>query len=167
MKKLLSSFFIVPRGILASATPSTLAGVSLLFFLCIGCTPTVTIDKSNVDILMDQFEEGMIVFADPDIWNNSIDAAEQLHELVVAENWAGLAKLTIEVNTEDDIDWYYLGLSAEKLGYKDAAKRYYGFVHIVSIKFCDPSSGYVDDVCFGIQLPRDSDARLQALSSQD
>lgn len=43
-----------------------------------------------------------------------------------SKNWAQLAELTMQIGHENDISYYYLGVSAENLGYLDAAILYYG-----------------------------------------
>jgi len=42
-----------------------------------------------------------------------------------SQNWKKLAELVMQVGNEKDISYFYLGISAEQLGYSDAALKYY------------------------------------------
>jgi Zn-dependent protease with chaperone function len=48
-----------------------------------------------------------------------------LHDLYTKESWRALAQETLKVGYGVDLAWFYLGAAAERLGFADAAKKYY------------------------------------------
>ena len=68
--------------------------------------------------------------------------------------WHDLALKVVNVGFEMDREYYYLGRSAEGLGYFDAALTYYKLAKTVF------KCGGVIDNCDGLVFPRDIDQRL-------
>ena len=79
--------------------------------------------------------------------------------------WFDLAVDVVKVGFESDQNYYYLGRSAEGLGYFDAALAYYKLAKTETVFKCD---NLVNN-CDGLVFPKDIDERLMLVehSSKD
>jgi hypothetical protein len=94
---------------------------------------------------------------------NGIFYLKKYEALVAAQDWTGLSKQVIEVNSADNLGWFFLGLSAEKLGYKQAAIIYYQKSINDPVQYCGPSTPNNDLVCGSLRWPDLAIGRLNYL----
>ena len=73
------------------------------------------------------------------------------------ELWAELAELTLKNGHEVDINYYYLGRSAEGLGFTEAAKVYYKNALVVF-----ECAGWINN-CDGFDVPKLVTKRFKSL----
>jgi hypothetical protein len=117
------------------------------------------VDEINVDTLLNDFVNGRIVLANRLssiwLWTQNERTARVLYE---TEDWQKLSKLMIQINYGVDLNWFFLGRSAEGLGLTNAALQYYTEALLTWNK-CDG----VSNLCVGFALPRDILTRLSVL----
>ncbi len=89
-----------------------------------------------------------------------VEHRKQLRALFAAQNWKGLAQILIANSYGNDLSWYYLGRSAEGLGYPEAAAAYYRNARSAKTR-C--KGHFIGNDCDGHTFPADIDARLGAL----
>lgn len=127
-----------------------------LFLVCSGCPTVVHIDQTNAASIAKSFAAGTIELNLTLIDHDNYRA--KTRELYAAKDWEYLAKAVIEGGSNQDIDWFYLGRSAEELKLYMAAKSYY--TKGISAKFkCDK----IPTGCDGFSFPRDINARMKVL----
>lgn len=76
--------------------------------------------------------------------------------------WMDLAKEVAGIGYDNDLQYYYLAVSAANLGYRNAARTYISLANATPTK-CGGSI----NVCDGFVFPRDTNALLNALSDAD
>lgn len=86
-------------------------------------------------------------------WNRG--KAKKLHD---SQSWKDLAITVTRVGYSQDLTYYYLGRSAEGLGYLDASKHYYNLA-----KHSNKCDGILN-VCDGFVFPKMIDERLALLN---
>lgn len=128
-----------------------------LFLVCSGCANQVLhIDQTNVDGILKSFEAGTMELNLTSIDHDNYRA--KTRELYAKKDWESLAKAVIEGGANQDIDWFYLGRSAEGLKLYIAAKSYY--TKGISAEFkCDK----MPTGCDGFSFPRDINARMELI----
>ena len=128
-----------------------------LFLVCSGCANQVLhIDQTNVDGILKSFEAGTMELNLTSIDHDNYRA--KTRELYAKKDWESLAKAVIEGGSNQDIDWFYLGRSAEGLKLYIAAKSYY--TKGISAEFkCDK----MPTGCDGFSFPRDINARMELI----
>jgi hypothetical protein len=77
------------------------------------------------------------------------------------QSWGDLVKLVTTIGFENDLNYYFLGRSAEGEGYAEAAKIYYELALDKKIHKC---AGLLNN-CDGFVFPRDIQVRLDKMSS--
>jgi hypothetical protein len=82
----------------------------------------------------------------------------KMREFYAAKDWDSLAKAVIEGGSNQDIDWFYLGRSAEELKLYAAAKSYYAKGVSAKFKCNEMPAG-----CDGFSFPRDINVRIDTL----
>lgn len=87
-------------------------------------------------------------------WGNARTQLKNLHD---AGHWKELADLVISIGYLKDLPYYYLGRSAEGLGYTNAARQYYAMAK--GSKRCDG----ILNTCSGFEFPKDIDERLKVM----
>jgi hypothetical protein len=95
------------------------------FLLLLGCAPTLQIDDSNRHQTVADFMNGNIELGSAFTSFGAFERSKQMHGLYAVGDWQGLSRLVIEINSDSNLNWFYLGRSAEELGFPDAAGRYY------------------------------------------
>jgi hypothetical protein len=83
---------------------------------------------------------------------------KKLHD---GQSWEALALSVLKANSGSDLSWFYLGRSAEGLGFRDAARIYYQ-------KSIEASKKKLISACLncsGFNFPEDSQDRLIAMGS--
>jgi hypothetical protein len=86
-------------------------------------------------------------------------ARRQLKAWHKAQVWSDLGAKVIEISHGNDLAYYYLGASAEGLGYMDAAATYYRLALTAPIK-CDG----IFNNCDGFKFPADVEVALKRIS---
>jgi clan AA aspartic protease (TIGR02281 family) len=92
----------------------------------------------------------------------------EFKKLYMARDWRGLAIEVIAIGSMDDQSWYYLGVAAKEMGYRQAAITY--FSHSVNISKRREPGDACDRLinnCDGFVFPRDSIAELNDLARAD
>lgn len=121
------------------------------------------IEKTNVYDLSESFKKGTIELSWAGVGGYK-NYRIKMRKFYAEKNWEFLSKTVIEADRGQNIDWYYLGRSAEGLGLYKAAKVYYtNALSTLHALKCDDS---VSDLgCDGINFPQDIIVRLSALRS--
>lgn len=88
-------------------------------------------------------------------------AQPQAAQLAAAGSWADLAALVLGVNYQDDLTLFYLGQTAEGLGYPGAAASFYR--QSTSLSGTAASCRYASRACAGLDLPGVAYRRLAAI----
>ena len=126
-------------------------------------TPTKHTDPNFIDNL----KEGRVILSGGSCgftWGaNNQDILSNL----AGERWHDLANLIKSLECSQDSAYYFLGRSAEGMGFNDAAKKYYEISvknsqidnHLYS---CSYAFNYN---CWGFKFPQDSEARLAELKT--
>lgn len=83
----------------------------------------------------------------------------KLTQLYTQGNWSDLAREVARVGYENEREYFYLGIAAQQLGYKSAAKTYYNLALTTQYK-CKIQG------CDGFVFPRDIQTQLSALEPQ-
>jgi hypothetical protein len=134
----------------------------VILLLLQGCAPLRVISDQNIDQIIDEFSGGKTTLRDsPLTIKNYVDNRAAMHLLYSAEDWKSLAKLVIQVDYDNDLMWFYLARSAEGLGFKDAAKKYY-LNSASTIHKCNNT--ITGNECNGLVFPRDITYRFRMLS---
>jgi len=141
-----------------------------IFTICVilfisGCSTSPT-KNSNPNFLVD-LKNGNITLSGGDCgfswgYNNS----SYLYNLA-QENWEELALQMHSHGCTQDVAYYFLARSAEGLGFKEAAKKYYR-ISIANSKIGNhfyTCSAVFDMNCYGFSFPKDSLVRLNALNT--
>lgn len=76
--------------------------------------------------------------------------------------WMDLAKEVAGIGYDNDLQYYYLAISAANLGYRNAARTYISLANATAIK-CGGSV----NVCDGFVFPRETNALLTAINNAD
>lgn len=153
-----------------SSAAKLLAGIALAASVA-GCFSMQTINEKNAPELFAQFSSGTLRLASGhSARGTNIFFADDMFSAARREDWTGLSKTVIEANSGDDLGYFYLGLSAEHLGYKDAARIYYKLSIDESVRQTLPTqctrggrSSYLDMECHGLELPQAAYVRLKGL----
>lgn len=125
------------------------------------CAPYHEINESNIDATLDAFKAGRIELGSPfSHTENFVHQKPLMGALYYASDWVSLSKLVIEVDSDNDLDWFYLGRSAEAAGFTMAAKHYYTRA-LATIYKCGGAS-YANS-CNGLYFPQDIFRRLDRL----
>jgi hypothetical protein len=142
-----------------------------LAFALPGCS-SIAINDSNAPELFAQFSAGTLRLKTGfTAVGTNIFHVEDMYFASASKDWAGLSKIVIQANSGDDVGYFYLGLAAEKLGYKSAARTYYQ-LSIDDSRYqtlptqCtrrDTPFSYLGDKCHGLELPDAAIQRLDAL----
>lgn len=137
--------------------------------LLAGCTSTV-VDKNDSATAArhDAFKS-----ANVNLPMGTLEAAEwtisrpAAYELLAAGQWRELADLVQRKAINNDLAWYYLGRSAEGLGYTDLARTYYqrSLERTNSDKYSQRCQGKVMSMCDGFDFPDVAQARLASLQA--
>lgn len=130
--------------------------IASLVLVCSGCPKHI--DQTNVESMLRNFENGTIELGSGSFVYEYYQPKMKVFYL--AKDWDSLAKTVIEGNFHTDKDYFYLGRSAEGLGFYVAAKRYYA--KAISAFKCNKLF-LSDDPCDGFSFPRDIDVRMDAL----
>ena len=92
--------------------------------------------------------------------------AKDLRGLYDTRNWQSLAISVVRTGSGSDLSWFYLGRSAEELGFPSAAKTYFEKSIVAARR--KGISGCV--ACSGFKFPDDSAthlAKVEAKMKQD
>ena len=137
--------------------------VFILICFVSGCA-TREINEGNVDVLLHNFQEGTLQLSSSlETSGNNGRFSSQYVELANKRKWTQFSKLVIMANSADDLSWYLLGISAEGLGYKKAARQYYVNSVNSPVKLCHAGNGYLKTVCCDLYLPEESLKQLRDL----
>jgi hypothetical protein len=95
-----------------------------------------------------------------------IRAEQELVTLYQSQQWERLAFRVMEIGSQRDIGYFYLGRAAEEMGYPEAALRYYRISGALSVgdqpnRKC-ATAGF-SNRCYGVVLPPDLYPRIQGL----
>lgn len=154
--------------------------IASLILMCSGCPKHI--DQANVDNMMKYFADGTIKLGGVPTFGYG-HYREKMKAFYATSDWESLAKAVIEGNNNYDVDWYYLGRSAEGLGLYKAAKIYYTnallstvdkcrLVDVIPFTECEGLKFLFQDVsrcqtpyndCEGFVFPQDITVRLNAL----
>ena len=88
----------------------------------------------------------------------------QAAQLDAAARWPELAATVLQAGYQDDLSLYYLGRTAEGLGYPGAAASYYR--QSLRLSGTAISCQYLSRVCGGVALPRAAAMRLASIERQ-
>lgn len=91
-------------------------------------------------------------------------AEPQAAALAAAARWRELTVLVLRVGYQDDLTLYYLGRSAEGIGYPGAAASYYR--QSIQLSGTSISCRYLSRMCGGINLPHEASLRLAAIDRE-
>jgi hypothetical protein len=148
-----------------------LATVIVIPAVLSGCA-VQTINEKNASELFDKFSTGNMQLATgfPAVGTN-IFHVEDMYDAAQSKDWTRLSRIVIEANSGDDVGYYYLGLAAQQLGYKDAARIYFKKSVDDSRRQTLPTqctigpqaSSYLGRQCHGLVLPQAAYDRLDAL----
>ena len=119
----------------------------------------VHINQTNVNSLLKNFMEGTIELGQPTVGYK--DYRHKFWEFNAAKQWESLAKAVIEGGSNQDIDWFYLGLSAEGLKLDKAANSYYAKAISATSKCETTPTSSSNDGCDGFIFPQAINARIK------
>jgi hypothetical protein len=93
--------------------------------------------------------------------------APSIHALDLAENWNGLAVRVMQIGFGSDLAYYYLGQSAQGLGYHNAAIAYYSTSYAIAqggnpLLKCSAQQSPNGDPCLGVDLVSSIPVLIQA-----
>jgi hypothetical protein len=99
-----------------------------------------------------------------------IAKVDSIHAYDTAEQWPDLAQLVMQIGYGQDLAYYYLGQSAQGLGYHEAAIKYYQFALALnggqdSSLQCASLATQTHDPCQGVDLANSIPVLIKA--SQD
>lgn len=141
-----------------------LGALATLASLLGACAPMKTIDAGNATALSEDFSVGRIVLSSgPGGIANFVQNRGALRALYGSGDWSNLSKRVIQIDYGMDLDYFYLGASAEGLGFDDAAKIYY-LQAASTIHHC--KSAIKGDDCDGFRFPDEIFARLTKLRTK-
>lgn len=92
-------------------------------------------------------------------WGSSRKSAKEMYD---QQQWNELLQLVVRIGYDTDLGYFYLGRTAEALGYKAAAKTYYEFAISNPYKCI----GVLFNNCDGFQLPADAQVRLNQVNAE-
>jgi hypothetical protein len=124
-------------------------------------TKPTHINQTNVDSILKNFVDGTIELGQPSVGYK--DYRHKFWEFNAAKKWDSLAKAVIEGGSNQDIDWFYLGLSAEGLKLYKAAKSYYAKGLSATSKCETTPTSSSNDGCDGFIFPQAINARIEKL----
>jgi len=135
--------------------------IALVVVVLTGCSALKPITSQNIDQVVEEFSTGKVVLRDS-LFTLKIYLENRgvMHALYGSGDWMSLAKLVIQVDFANDLNWFYLGRSAEGLGFYKAAKIYYLQAASSNHKCNNPTTG---DECAGLHFPSDIVSRLNGL----
>lgn len=128
-------------------------------------TTNKILDESNAspkdEASRQKFENGEIKF--DCFWSCALSFSRpQLAKLYNEKQWGALSNAVIDAGFDYDLSYYYLGYSAEMLGYFKAAEIYYK----LGQKSDNKCYGDGMNLCNGINLPGEFNSRIQASSAK-
>lgn len=132
-----------------------------LLVLLVGCAsaPAVIPNEIGSSVAPSALDTGKIrltcLLSCAGTWGAASTKARALHDNNL---WVDLAALVSRIGYESDLGYYYLGRSAESLGYRQAAIAYYR-LSIASRFKCD---GFINN-CDRINVPSEALTRLDTL----
>lgn len=93
--------------------------------------------------------------------------ASSIHALDLAENWRDLATRVMQIGYGSDLAYYYLGQSAQGLGYHHAAIAYYATSMALNgganpLLKCAAATSSLSDACQGVDLAGSIPVLMQA-----
>ena len=93
--------------------------------------------------------------------------ASSVHALDLAENWRDLAIRVMQIGYGSDLAYYYLGQSAQGLGYHHAAIAYYATSLAINgggnpLLKCSAATNSMSDACQGVDLAGSIPVLMQA-----
>jgi hypothetical protein len=127
-----------------------------------GCGAGVTVCSGSVSLAMQAFTAGDAVMR----CRLNCSGAYGFHRLglkqdYASQDWNALAQEVLVIGNDNDQAWFYLGRAAEGLGDYDAAQIYY-MRSLIAFYHCN---GLLN-VCDGLDLPRLTESRLDAVDAQ-
>jgi hypothetical protein len=122
-------------------------------------TKPTHINQTNVDSLLKNFMDGSIELGQPSVGYK--DYRPKFWEFNAAKDWGSLAKAIIEGGSNQDIDWFYLGLSAEGLKLYKAANSYYAKAISATTKCETTPTSSSNDGCDGFIFPQAINSRIK------
>jgi|SaaInlStandDraft_7_1057024.scaffolds.fasta_scaffold71904_2 hypothetical protein len=135
--------------------------IGIVFLSGCGMTPVKHIDPNFIDNL----REGRVTLSGGGCgftWGASNQA---ILSNLSGERWHDLANLIKSLECSQDSAYYFLGRSAEGLGFKNAAKKYYK-TSINNSKVGNhlySCASMLEYNCWGFKFPQDSETRLSQL----
>jgi hypothetical protein len=122
------------------------------------------IDEKNVDQTVAAFSTGQITLGGYRRFQSGIvDAKNSMRVYYAKKDWENLAKVVIKSDFGIDLYWYYLGRSAEGLGFAHAAQTYYRKALSSDLKCKDlliaPHPTGTNE-CDGVKIPQQVNERL-------
>jgi len=129
-----------------------------LLVSCTSASPNISSDKKIAEAMTKKFLAGEILLTCGISCSGSwgLIKAKQ-RKFYNMELWAELAELTLKNGHEVDINYYYLGRSAEGLGFTEAAKVYYKNALVVF-----ECAGWINN-CDGFDVPELVTKRFKSL----
>jgi hypothetical protein len=121
----------------------------------------VHINQTNVDSLLKSFVDGTIELGQPSVGYK--DYRHKFWEFNTAKDWDSLAKVVIEGGANQDIDWFYLGRSAEGLKLYKAANSYYAKGLSATSKCEKTPTSTSNDGCDGFGFPQVIEVQIKNL----
>jgi hypothetical protein len=124
---------------------------------CSPANPNISTDRKLAKEVTDNFTKGKIImtcrFSCLGPSGRYMNTQRKLYD---EELWGELAELTIRIGWKDNLQYYYLGRSAEGLGFKKAAKIYYK-------KALNENNKCAWGSCTGLDVPSLAKQRLKNL----
>jgi len=126
----------------------------------------MSIDSSDQNYVLEKFRSGHTVLDCTLYCSISWDLKrKQANVLLQNKQWKELALLLTQIGYSSDLSWYYLGRSAQGLGYSAAAKTYYDKSITLNKDVGSSNCKGVINLCSGHNLPADSIYHLSYLRS--
>lgn len=133
---------------------------SLLFYSSI----LLLSNSVNAEELDPKFYNGEIRLS-KSLFDTSAYGRDELRNTYASNDWNKLVRLVLSKKAAWDTYYFYLGRSAEELGYKKAAITYYNLaINSEKYKKCNYSS--LINLCDGFNFPQDAIFRRDALLSE-
>lgn len=135
--------------------------IGIVFLSGCGMTPVKHIDPNFIDKL----REGRVTLSGGGCGFTYGANAQDILSNLAGERWHDLANLIKSLECSQDGAYYFLGRSAEGLGFKNAARKYYNTSiansrvdsHLFSC------ASVFEYNCWGFKFPQDSESRLTQL----
>lgn len=112
----------------------------------------------GTEIEFQKFNSGDISLKDTCGWSYGVNR-NNLRHMHDTNTWLSLAQKIVKLNCSNDQSYYYLGRSAEGLGFTTSARLYYRLAK--EARHCE---GFIN-VCDGFVFPRDINVRLGKLAA--